>query len=119
VISELLSHERAILTSISVFELYAGIEGRKRIHQIETLIQNLIILPLDLSGAAIAGRVYTELKVKGQLIGIQDILIAGSVFPMAFPSIPRTSPIFLRSIVSRSSHLRIFGVIRILGLYLS
>ena len=85
VISELLSHERAILTSISVFELYAGIEGRKRIHQIETLIQNLIILPLDLSGAAIAGRVYTELKVKGQLIGIQDILIAGICLSNGLP----------------------------------
>jgi tRNA(fMet)-specific endonuclease VapC len=85
VTSELLSHERAILTSISVFELYAGVEGKKRLHQIETMIQNLMILPLDLSGAAIAGRIYTELKLKGQLIGIQDILIAGICLSNGLP----------------------------------
>ena len=74
--SELISREEATLTSISVFELYAGIEGKRRLNQIEALIRDLTILPLDVIEAAIAGKIYTQLKLKGQLIGTHDILIA-------------------------------------------
>jgi tRNA(fMet)-specific endonuclease VapC len=77
VVSELIDQERAVLTSISVFELYAGIEGKKRLRQIEMLIQHLVVFPLNLVEAALAGTIYTELKSRGQLIGTQDILIAG------------------------------------------
>jgi tRNA(fMet)-specific endonuclease VapC len=76
VFSQLISLKKAALTAISVFELYAGIEGAKRIRQIENLVQELIILPLNTLEAAIAGRIYTQLKSRGKLIGIQDILIA-------------------------------------------
>ena len=76
VFSELISFEKAALTAISVFELYAGIEGAKRLRQIENLVQELIILPLNTLEAAIAGRIYTQLKSRGKLVGTQDILIA-------------------------------------------
>jgi tRNA(fMet)-specific endonuclease VapC len=73
---KLIAQEEAALTSISVFELYAGIERRKRLSQIETLIQGVTILPLDVIEAVIAGKIYTQLKANGQLIGTHDILIA-------------------------------------------
>jgi len=76
VFSELISLKKAALTAISVFELYAGIEGAKRLRQIENLVQELIILPLNTLEAAIAGRIYTQLKKGGKLFGTQDILIA-------------------------------------------
>jgi predicted nucleic acid-binding protein len=76
VFSELISLKKAALTAISVFELYAGIEGAKRLRQIEILVQELIILPLNTLEAAIAGRIYTQLKSRGKLVGTQDILIA-------------------------------------------
>ena len=76
VFSELISLNKAALTAISVFELYAGIEGAKRLRQIENLVQELIILPLNTLEAAIAGRIYTQLKSRGKLVGTQDILIA-------------------------------------------
>jgi predicted nucleic acid-binding protein len=76
VFSELISLKKAALTAISVFELYAGIEGAKRLRQIENLVQELIILPLNTLEAAIAGRIYTQLKSRGKLVGTQDILIA-------------------------------------------
>ena len=76
VFAELISLEKAAMTAISVFELYAGIEGAKRLRQIETLVQELIILPLNTLEAAIAGRIYTQLKSRGKLVGTQDILIA-------------------------------------------
>lgn len=76
VFAELISLEKAAMTAISVFELYAGIEGAKRLRQIETLVQELIILPLNTLEAAIAGRIYTQLKSRGKLVGTHDILIA-------------------------------------------
>jgi predicted nucleic acid-binding protein len=76
VFAELISVEKAAMTAISVFELYAGIEGAKRLRQIETLVQELIILPLNTLEAAMAGRIYTQLKSRGKLVGTHDILIA-------------------------------------------
>ena len=76
VFAELISLEKAAMTAISVFELYAGIEGAKRLRQIETLVQKLIILPLNTLESAIAGRIYTQLKSRGKLVGTHDILIA-------------------------------------------
>jgi predicted nucleic acid-binding protein len=77
VLSELISREEAALTVVSVFELYAGVEGAKRLRQIETLIQELIVLPLNAIEAATAGRIFTQLKARGKLVGTHDILIAG------------------------------------------
>jgi predicted nucleic acid-binding protein len=76
VMLKLISRQEVALTSISVFELYAGIEGKRRLSQIETLIQGVTILPLDIIEAVIAGKIYTQLKSKGQLVGTHDILIA-------------------------------------------
>ncbi len=77
VLSELISREQAALTAVSVFELYAGVERPKRLREIETLIQELIVLPLNAIEAAMAGRIYTQLNVRGKLVGTHHILIAG------------------------------------------
>jgi predicted nucleic acid-binding protein len=82
---KLISQEEAALTAISVFELYAGIEGKKRLGQIETFIRDLTILPLDIIEAALAGKIYTQLKSKGQLIGTHDILIAAVCLANGLP----------------------------------
>jgi tRNA(fMet)-specific endonuclease VapC len=82
---KLISQEEAALTSISVFELYAGIEGKRRLGQIETFIRDLTILPLDVIEAALAGKIYTQLKSKGQLIGTHDILIAAVCLANGLP----------------------------------
>jgi len=84
-VSKLISQEEAALTSISVFELYAGIEGKRRLGQIETFIRDLTIIPLDVIEAALAGKIYTQLKSKGQLIGTHDILIAAVCIANGLP----------------------------------
>lgn len=81
----LISQEEAALTAISVFELYAGIEGKRRLGQIETFIRDLTILPIDVIEAALAGKIYTQLKSKGQLIGTHDILIAAVCLANGLP----------------------------------
>jgi len=85
VVSILISREEAVLTSVSVFELCAGVEGKRRLKQIETLIQNLMILPLDVFEAVMAGKIYTQLKTKGQMIGTHDILIAAICLTNGLP----------------------------------
>ncbi len=85
VISELLLRREVVLTSVSVFELYAGIEGKKRLSQIDTLVQNVIILGLNVVEAAWAAKIYTQLRSRGQLIGTQDILIAGICLANGIP----------------------------------
>jgi predicted nucleic acid-binding protein len=82
---KLISQEEAALTVISVFELYAGIEGKRRLGQIETFIKDLTILPLDVIEAALAGKIYTQVKSKGQLIGTHDILIAAVCLANGLP----------------------------------
>jgi predicted nucleic acid-binding protein len=84
-VSKLISQEEAALTSISVFELYAGIEGKRRLGQIEKFIRDLTIIPLDVIEAALAGKIYTQLKSKGQLIGTHDILIAAVCMANGLP----------------------------------
>ena len=110
VVSELISRGEAVLTSVSVFELYAGIEGKRRLDQIETLIQNLIILPLDIIEAALAGKIYTKLKLKGQLIGTHDILIAGICLANELPLYTKNIAHF-----SKIEHLRILSSEKIMG----
>jgi len=110
VVSELISRGEAVLTSVSVFELYAGIEGKRRLDQIETLIQNLIILPLDIIEAALAGKIYTKLKLKGQLIGTHDILIAGICLANELPLYTKNIAHF-----SKIEHLRILSSEEIMG----
>ena len=83
--SKLISRQEVALTSISVFELYAGIEGKRRLSQIEILIQGVTILPLDVIEAVIAGKIYTQLKSKGQLVGSHDILIAATCVANTVP----------------------------------
>lgn len=82
---KLISQEEAALTAISVFELYAGVEGKRRLDQIETFIRDLTILPLDVIEAALAGKIFTQLKSKGHLIGNHDILIAAICLANGLP----------------------------------
>ena len=70
---------------MTVYELYAGIIGKKRLNQMDILITSVPVLSLGVTEAAIAGRIYTELKTKGKLVGHQDIIIAGICIANGLP----------------------------------
>lgn len=74
-IETLIREERLALTAISVFELYAGVTGKKRLEAIKILIKNALVLPLEEEAAKEAAHLYTDLKSKGKPIGNQDLLI--------------------------------------------
>lgn len=88
-VSRLIKKDQLAITSISVYELYAGITGKKRLKQIETFIKNIYIFPLNAVEAAIAGKIFTDLKAKGKLIGNHDILIAGICIANSLPLLTR------------------------------
>lgn len=103
-ISELIRGDNLALTSVTLFELYAGIVGKKRLRQIENLILVIPVFPLDRKEAETAATIYNELKQCGTLIGNQDILIAGICITHDLPLLTRNTAHF-----SRISRLRLFA----------
>jgi len=95
-IETLIRTDRLGIPSISVFELYAGVKGKKRLMAIEAIIKSTIIFPLDAQSAYKAGKVYTLLKKEGKLIGNQDILIAGIALTNDLPLLTRNIDHFQR-----------------------
>jgi tRNA(fMet)-specific endonuclease VapC len=93
-VSELIQKNKLAITSVSVFELYAGVIGKKRLKQIETFVKSVFIFPLSLIEAATAAKIFTELKRRGKLIGNQDILIAGICVANSLPLLTRNTAHF-------------------------
>ncbi len=110
VMSTLISRQEAALASISLFELYAGIQGKRKLSQIETLIQGVGILSLDVIEAAVAGKIYTQLKSQGKLIGTHDILIAATC-------IANRVPLYTKNVAhfSKIEDIQVFSKEDILG----
>jgi len=102
--ADLIQVDRLTLTSITVLELYAGITGKKRLRQINDLITNMQVFPLEKKEAKTSAQIYNDLKQTGKLIGNQDILIAGIC-------ITRNLPLMTRNIehFSRISNLKLFS----------
>lgn len=103
-ISELIRGDNLALTSVTLFELYAGMVSKKRLKQIEDLISVIPVFPLDKKEAETAATIYNELKQTGNLIGNQDILIAGICITHDLPLITRNTAHF-----SRISRLKLFA----------
>lgn len=93
-VAELLKEGRLGVTAITVFELYAGVRGAKRLRQLESFFARVPVLPLDLVAAAYAGRIYTDLKSEGVTVGNQDVLIAGICLANGLPLFTRNSSHF-------------------------
>ena len=85
VVTELLTEKRLAVSAITVFELYAGVRGAKRLKQLESFFAHVPVLPLGVLAAAYAGRVYTDLRSEGLTVGNQDILIAGTCLANGLP----------------------------------
>ncbi len=102
IIADLILHHKLGITTISVFELLAGIIGKKRLAAIELLLSQATLIPLNAESASKAAGIYTELKKKGRLIGNQDILIAGICLAYDLPLFTRNFSHF-----QQVTHLRL------------
>jgi tRNA(fMet)-specific endonuclease VapC len=72
----LLSSKYQFAVSVIVaFELFRGDNSKEDVFW-KSFFSQVIILDMDLDCAEIAGTIYKDLKQKGSLIGMEDILIA-------------------------------------------
>lgn len=102
-VTDLILEDALSLTSITVFELYTGITGKKRLKQIDDLISILPVFSLKKNEAQTVARIYNDLKKIGKLIGNQDILIAAICITHDLHLLTRNTEHF-----SRISRLKLF-----------
>ena len=73
---------KCAVSDITMFELYAGVDGyetpKQRLDIIEGFIARVSILPFNTAAAHIAGPLRYKLRAKGEMIGAYDILIAAT-----------------------------------------
>ncbi len=71
---------RFATTTIVAFELFRGVDKRGRSNTDEQavyrLLSQLVVWPLDVEAAERASRIYTDLEMSGQPIGVNDCLTA-------------------------------------------
>lgn|GEM_PF-569415 len=91
VVRELIKTERLAVTAVTVFELYAGVVGARRLRELERFFGRIPVLPMRAAEGEIAGRLYTRLKARGVTIGNQDLLIAATVIASGFSLLPRNT----------------------------
>jgi len=77
-VERLLLEAKAALSVITVFELLRGVESDKHLEQRKELINLCTILDITLPISQRAAGIYTNLKKKGSLIPMEDILIAAT-----------------------------------------
>jgi predicted nucleic acid-binding protein len=64
-------------TAVNAFELWAGARAGRTAQRVQTLLDALVILPLDDVAAERAGEVRRTLTARGVDIGMADSLVAG------------------------------------------
>jgi predicted nucleic acid-binding protein len=95
-VASLVANQSLALTAISVFELYAGVSGLRRLGQIDAIVSLARVFPFGTEDALAAASVYNAMKKSGNLIGAQDILIAGVCISRKLPLLTRNKGHFSR-----------------------
>ena len=96
VLSRLLVGREVVISSVSVFEIRAGITGKKRTKQIEELLSIVPVMDFDRNQAEKAAEIFTLLKKKGSLVGNQDIFLAAAAICAGIPVLTRNVAHFER-----------------------
>jgi tRNA(fMet)-specific endonuclease VapC len=71
-------NQPAFVSSITVFELFIGARTPEATAQIEILLAEVTILPLDEPIAKLAGRLYDDLRRSSQTLDFRDVMIAAT-----------------------------------------
>ena len=88
-----------LTTTISVFELWQGLEdihNEEKEEQIERFLSSIGLLGFDLESAKLAGQIHAELERRGELIQAQDSMIAGIAQQHGEPILTRNVEHFRR-----------------------
>ena len=82
---KILAEGKGGVSSITVYELFRGVESKKHLEERRTLLSFLHVLDVTSRVARMAGRLYTRLKKKGKLVANEDILIGATCVEYNMP----------------------------------
>ena len=81
----ILQSMQAAVSTITVYELFAGVVNEKHLVQREEFVDLCEVVELTASMARTASRLYTDLKDRGKLIANEDLLIAATALETGYP----------------------------------
>jgi len=73
------------VSSVTVFELYSGATDIRKRQDVDALLQGVFILPLNAETAKNAGFIYQDLRRRGSMIEVTDIMIAATALANDLP----------------------------------
>lgn len=73
------------VSAVTVFELYSGATDLSKRLDIDTLLTGVFVLPLNAEVAKNAGFIYQDLRRRGKMIEVTDILIAATALENNLP----------------------------------
>ncbi len=80
----ILKSMEAAVSTITVYELFAGVVSEKHLVQREEFVDLCEVVELTASMARTASRLYTDLKGRGTLIANEDLLIAATALETGY-----------------------------------
>jgi len=83
--ARILQRNEAAVSTITVYELFAGVLNERHLTQREDFIELCEVVELTVSIARVAARFYAELKGQGRLIANEDLLIAATALETGYP----------------------------------
>ncbi|MBI3990405.1 MAG: type II toxin-antitoxin system VapC family toxin [candidate division NC10 bacterium] len=96
VVRTLIEVNKAFITAINAYELWAGAKAITLKRGLDDLFEDIGCLPLTLDAAKRAGEVTVRLRQQGMEIGVGDSLIAGICLSLDLPLITRNVEHFRR-----------------------
>lgn len=73
------------VSAVTVFELFCGAIDANKHRQVQTILQDVLILPVTAIIGEKAGEIFRDLRTKGLMIEISDILIAATALVNDLP----------------------------------
>ena len=95
-VARLLAEDRLAVTTVTLFELACGVSTEGQLRDLELLTQAALVVGLDSYAALKAGAVYRDLRTRGKLVRMADLLIAGCCLAAGFPLLSRNREHFGR-----------------------
>jgi predicted nucleic acid-binding protein len=73
------------ISSVTLYELLMGATDNKKLHDIQLLTEDLLILPFDDRVATKSGEIYHKLRKENKMIEFRDIFIAATCLVYKMP----------------------------------
>ncbi len=85
-----------IISTITAFELYAGVISSRHKDDLKKLLKWLDLQPFTIEIAKISAEIYKDLKSKNQLIEFRDIFIGATAIQIDIPLLTQNEKHFTR-----------------------